>query len=679
MCLERSEMTINQNSQADPEPRLKEMEEENDLLLLQLHKVQEELERYYLRNQELEKGRSVVSGAPESIAWVDDELPDILAENQRLNALVKAQQKVYQIETQNALSAKLGNILIQGADSPASLFSVPGKLGKIWRESSRQVPPDALGGKGFDKLIAGYEGGGFDAVEKLLAKVSISLAMQANAYTALARQLMKKDRIGAVEAARRAHALDPKPFRLKWLAFRLYETGELIEAEAMLDILPADTQFSDSEARQADQLRYDAKLARYRESKKKTAFAERKAAVEKRLENLTQERDQNSRLADARAREIEALKQAKAQLEEEKQTLVGKHEAQTRLAEERVREIEVLKQTRAQLEGEKQTLVGKHEAQTRLAEGRAREIEALKQTRAQLEGEKQMLVGRHEAQAWLAEERGREVESLRQTKKAVEQIALLDAYKQGVKDVDKRLSNAVKQIEAFVSIQNYLTTGYSLPSFHLAAISPDMGLFLIERLRERHYDLIIEFGSGTSTVLFVKVLQITRHGAAAGETTLTDRSRGIQSIQSFEHDIFYLHKTRALLASQGLDEQVALTHAPLIDWQDESGSYIYYDCDAALGVLARRLADGNAKRLLILVDGPPGSTCPNARYPAVPFVFKHLGRHEIDLVLDDANRAEEKAIVELWRGFWKRRFIHMTQESVASEKGLYWARNYGGN
>ena len=43
---------------ANTQTQLKDTQEENDLLLLQLHQVQEELERYYLRNLELEKKTS---------------------------------------------------------------------------------------------------------------------------------------------------------------------------------------------------------------------------------------------------------------------------------------------------------------------------------------------------------------------------------------------------------------------------------------------------------------------------------------------------------------------------------------------------------------------------------------------------------------------------------------------
>ncbi len=217
-------------------PHIKELEEENELLLSQLHLVQEELEKYYLRNKELEKGKS--AGLQDNFTgvkgWVDDELPDALAENSRLQTLIEVQQKVHQLETQNALNARLGNILIESVDSSGSLLSVPGKLRKIWKEKNRQTPPESLGGSDFSKVIAAYGEGDFDAVEKLITTALISPAMQASALTALARHLMANDLTRAAEIARRAYTFDPKPFRLKWLAFRLHEAGEVTEAEAML-------------------------------------------------------------------------------------------------------------------------------------------------------------------------------------------------------------------------------------------------------------------------------------------------------------------------------------------------------------------------------------------------------------------------------------------------------------
>jgi hypothetical protein len=44
--------------------KVKELEEENDLLLAQLHQVQEELERYYLENQDLKKKQTQPKAKP---------------------------------------------------------------------------------------------------------------------------------------------------------------------------------------------------------------------------------------------------------------------------------------------------------------------------------------------------------------------------------------------------------------------------------------------------------------------------------------------------------------------------------------------------------------------------------------------------------------------------------------
>ena len=58
---------------------------------------------------------------------------------------------------------------------------------------------------------------------------------------------------------------------------------------------------------------------------------------------------------------------------------------------------------------------------------------------------------------------------------------------------------------------NYLRTGDVLGDFHGWPISPDIGLFLLEKMREQQYDLIIECGSGTATALFAKALEINAH------------------------------------------------------------------------------------------------------------------------------------------------------------------------
>lgn len=238
-------------------------------------------------------------------------------------------------------------------------------------------------------------------------------------------------------------------------------------------------------------------------------------------------------------------------------------------------------------------------------------------------------------------------------------------------ELSKGLGNAVKQVEAFLRIQNYLGSGDALGDFHGWPISPDIGLFLLEKMREQHYDLIIEFGSGTSTALFARALEVITqnrkhqidNGASDSITTPTE-------IVSFEHDLHYHRKTSQMLNARRLHDRVQLVHAPLVDWSEGEQNYLYYDCQDTLSELAQRNADRRA-RILVLVDGPPGATCANARYPAVPLIFNVLGRHHIEVVLDDASRPEEKQVIEMWKSFWKQRSIRITESMVQSEKGIY--------
>lgn len=510
-------MTDNLNDPTDLQSRLKELEEENELLLLQLHQVQEELEHYYLRNQELEKAQPPAQSAPAPAGWVDDELPEVLAENRRLNALVEVQRAVRQHEARNALNVRLGNILIDAVQSGA-LLSVPPKLLRIWRESKRRTPPKALGGESFDEVVAAYNQGGFDAVEELLAKASVGPLMQGKAYMALTRHLMKYDRAAAAEAARRAHARDPKPNRLKWVAFRLHEAGEVIEAEAMLDVLPPETSFSDSEKRRASQIRREAQYARQHEAKQRTGYAERRAAIERQLRTLTEEKEAQTRLANERQQRIEQLGREKNAIEQEKAALTKEldqlkgsaartkeenelllsqlHQTQERLEQallekekiasdradmEQVaqalqadvaalkEQIETLRRSHARLEEEKAAITRWHEEAERLAEELNREVGALKQAQVQSEQQRQELA--EQVQRLAAEKKAREAELLgeietlrqQQVKTEQEKVALVKWHDELVVMVEERnrqIETLQKAQAQFEQVHRVLTERY---------------------------------------------------------------------------------------------------------------------------------------------------------------------------------------------------------------------------
>lgn len=207
----------------------------------------------------------------------------------------------------------------------------------------------------------------------------------------------------------------------------------------------------------------------------------------------------------------------------------------------------------------------------------------------------------------------------------------------------KEVANATKQIEAAMGLQAYFATG-ELPNVnterHSWPISPDFALYLIELLETNDYDLIIEFGSGISTVIIAKTL-----------AKMAPKRSGQPPVDfvSFDHLEKYYQQTHAQLAQAGLSEAVQLTLAPLQDWLAPNGkNYPYYACQPTLAAMAKKHAAKDL-RLLVIVDGPPAATGPHARYPAGPLVLQHFAGAHIDLLLDDYIREDEKEIAKLWQ------------------------------
>jgi hypothetical protein len=205
------------------------------------------------------------------------------------------------------------------------------------------------------------------------------------------------------------------------------------------------------------------------------------------------------------------------------------------------------------------------------------------------------------------------------------------------KSIAKQVANATKQLEALLEIHNYFNDGELTGALHGWPVSPDFALKMIELLDAGNYDLVIEFGSGTSTVLMAKVL--------ARKTT--GRGGTIRQV-AFEHLEEYYDKTLAELRRVGLDANVDLVLAPLHPYKaNPAGTALYYSCEETLKKIAKEF-DLQEMRIFVLVDGPPQPTGKHARYPALPCVATAFPAAKIDVLLDDYSRADEIAIVEMW-------------------------------
>lgn len=267
-------------------------------------------------------------------------------------------------------------------------------------------------------------------------------------------------------------------------------------------------------------------------------------------------------------------------------------------------------------------------------------------------------------------------EKLEQLNSKVEELAAsqrLFMEKQNSEDVarvirnipfllQKTSYNTSKQIESFISLNKYINH-HELPlSFHGWPISPDIGLTLIDYIENKNVDIVLEFGSGTSSVLFAKAFKLANSDTNNWCLKLP--------IISFEHNEEYLEKTSELLSSHNCRDMVNLTHAPLIDFEyNEQEKFLYYDCEEAIKRLSDTLGD-NRKTILVLIDGPPGVTNKNARFPALPILLNHMSKHRLILVMDDYSRDDEKQTFELWQAMADKRYLSHSTKVIETEKGL---------
>lgn len=226
--------------------------------------------------------------------------------------------------------------------------------------------------------------------------------------------------------------------------------------------------------------------------------------------------------------------------------------------------------------------------------------------------------------------------------------------------VERQLGNAVKQVEAYTSLQGYLATGELMPILHGWPISPDFALLLVQLLEQQSFDAIIEFGSGSSTLVVARALA---HLANRHPT----RRQPVQL--AFEHLEEYYDNTAALLARAGLRDCVQLVLAPLTQTEVASGeSYSYYEPGDSLTRLAKQLGDIGVPRILAIVDGPPETVGPLARYPALEMLIGAIPQHSGFLLMDDYRRPGEQEIKRRWLQLLEGRGIEATVTEYPLEK-----------
>ncbi|MBB4930735.1 putative O-methyltransferase YrrM [Lipingzhangella halophila] len=202
-----------------------------------------------------------------------------------------------------------------------------------------------------------------------------------------------------------------------------------------------------------------------------------------------------------------------------------------------------------------------------------------------------------------------------------------------------------EQQVAWQELREFVRPGSFMPALRGWAASPDVLRLVVDAIRARHPKLVVECGSGASSVWLGYAL----------------RRAGGGRLVALEHDERYADLTRRMLADHDLDDIVEIRHAPLRDWvptdpdaPNPSGQP-WYDLAA--------VCDLNDIDLLF-VDGPPHFTATEARYPAGPALLPRCSASAV-VVLDDTSRHDEQAL----SGRWLAATPGLVCDEVPVEKG----------
>lgn len=178
---------------------------------------------------------------------------------------------------------------------------------------------------------------------------------------------------------------------------------------------------------------------------------------------------------------------------------------------------------------------------------------------------------------------------------------------------NKKISmTAYRQTQALIQLTQLLDFKSPIPPTRSWAASPDLLLTITEIVRKYRPGLVVELGSGVSTLVAAKA--------------------GARKVVSIDNSDEFGGKTISLLKDhkvRGVDVRIA----PL---QPYANGFTWYDTSMIKDL---------KKIDLLIVDGPPGSKNPEARYPALA-EFKDKLSAKAVIVIDDVHREGERKLAE---------------------------------
>ena len=206
---------------------------------------------------------------------------------------------------------------------------------------------------------------------------------------------------------------------------------------------------------------------------------------------------------------------------------------------------------------------------------------------------------------------------------AVESKRTFDTVRRVEADTQKEIKQTFRQLEALQNLSAVLPANDVLPATRGWAASPDLLLVLVDLVITGRPSLIVECGSGASTLWLALAMR---------------RFKIDGRIIALDHDPVFGGKTRDFLARHDVGDLAEVRDAPLETFSLDGETYSWY---------ARRAWEDLTGIDLLFVDGPPAATGDQARYPALPLLSKSLSPVAA-VVLDDLVVPDMQKVLRRW-------------------------------
>lgn len=207
--------------------------------------------------------------------------------------------------------------------------------------------------------------------------------------------------------------------------------------------------------------------------------------------------------------------------------------------------------------------------------------------------------------------------------KTLQMQTMRDEFNQVKKELSL-LGDGIAKTQGLVQLSD-LNQPYPLPFGGSWALTPDAAAILAREIVIRRPNIIVELGSGVSTLMVGRLLQ----------------KMGCGHLISLDHDLSWAEDTRRHIAASGLQDYVEVLDAPLARQQFDARDFDWYQIPEQLR---------HIKQIdMLTVDGPPQTADATvlARYPALPAFAAQLSRRAV-IFVDDTKRTTEQEMIKKW-------------------------------